>query len=103
VVAVTRRVFRYIVPVDDQPHGFDLVSNVSVLSVAAVYMPLAPGERPAHVVEFWAEDYGGQLSTTRRAFQVFGTGHDLPDRAQWRGTCDRTAEGLVWHLYEVTP
>jgi hypothetical protein len=92
---MTRRVFRYEVPVDDEPHVFDLVSNVPVLHVNVT--------ASVGLVEFWAEDYGGDLLTTRRAFQVFGTGQALPDGAQWRGTCDRTPEGLVWHLYEVKP
>jgi hypothetical protein len=32
---------------------------------------------------------------------VFGTGQPLPEDAGWRGTCDRTPDGLVWHLYEL--
>jgi hypothetical protein len=86
--AAGRRMFRYIVPVDDQPHAFHLTSNPRAVA--------ANGH--AHV-EFWAEhddDPGIQ-----RWFQVFGTGHPLPDDARWVGTCTRTALGLVWHLYEM--
>ena len=36
----------------------------------------------------------------RREFQVFGTGHDIPDHAQYVGTVQD--DWLVWHLYEVT-
>lgn len=90
---MTRRVFRYEVPVDDQPHEFKLLSNAEILHVAAVAVDL---------VEFWIEDYGDAVRLTARRFQVFGTGQDLPDQAKWVGTCDRTDFSLMWHLYEVT-
>ena len=89
---MTRRMFRYEVPVDDQHHTFDLVSNISVRHVAAAAID---------VVEFWAEDYDGVLLTIPRHFQVFGTGQPLPEGASWCGTCQRLPNGLVWHLYEV--
>lgn len=101
---MSRRVFRYVVPVDDQPHAFYLVSNVRVLHVAAqAFTAETVSSDSNHAVEFWVEDYGGDLLTIRRTFQVFGTGQPLPDGAQWRGTCDRLPSGLVWHLYEVKP
>jgi hypothetical protein len=34
-----------------------------------------------------------------RHFKVFGTGHEIPDDAQWLATWQ--AEPFVWHLYEV--
>lgn len=88
-----RKMFRYTVPVDDTPWAFYLTSD------------------PVHVangislseVEFWAEhteSAPGRLEV-RRLFQVFGTGHLLPENARWVGTCPRTREGLVWHLYEL--
>jgi hypothetical protein len=83
-----RRMFRYVVPVDDEPHVFVLWHDP--VAVAGGF-----GE-----VEFWAESTMG-APTSRRAFQVFGTGHFLPPGARWVGTCPRTPEGLVWHLYEV--
>jgi len=90
---MTRRVYRYQVPVDDQPHTFKVAG-----------MPLrvaASGD--ARTVEFWIEDDDQFPAVTRRAFQVFGTGQPLPDIAKWRGTCERHPLGLVWHLYEVEP
>jgi hypothetical protein len=61
---------------------------------------LGVGPDAQHTVEFWAE---GSLEEdgTERTFQVFGTGHELPGGARWWGTTARTAEGLVWHLYEL--
>ncbi len=88
-----RRIYRYTVPVNDKPHVVPL--SHSPVAVAAAGHLLDP------VVEFWCEHTDGEPQISR-AFQVFGTGHRLPALARWIGTC-RTAEGLVWHLYEVTP
>lgn len=82
-----RKVFRYTVPIDDQWHELNLAA--APLAVAAA----------GDAVEFWAEDMGPS-SRYLGCFRVFGTGHPLPPDALWAGTCTRTAEGLVWHLYE---
>jgi hypothetical protein len=87
-----RRMFRYVVPLDDQPHEFGL--SHSPVAVATVSGNLG------HVVEFWAESTKG-APEVKRAFQVFGTGQPLPDDARWVGTCPRSPDGLVWHLYEM--
>lgn len=92
-MTAARRMFRYVVPVDDQPHVIPL--SHSPVAVAAVHDPLG-----VFSVELWAEHTEG-APQVRRTFQVFGTGHPLPDDARWAGTCARTAEGLVWHLYEI--
>lgn len=84
-----RRVFRYTVPVDDRPWTFDLTSDP--VHVA--------GGATLDEVEFWAEYDDGAPKAARR-FQVFGTGHPLPQNARWVGTCPRVS-GLVWHLYEL--
>jgi hypothetical protein len=84
-----RRMFRYVVSVDDEPHVVPL--SHSPVAVAAI---------GAWSVEFWAE-HTEDAPQVNRAFQVFGTGHPLPDDARWVGTCARTAGGLVWHLYEI--
>lgn len=92
-----RRMFRYEVPVDDREHRHIVHGK----AVKVAVQPRVPGKAP--VVEFWAEDVdpapGGTL--LQRTFQVFGTGHPLPEKAQWRGTTDRDPAGLVWHLYEM--
>jgi hypothetical protein len=85
-----RRMFRYVIPADSEPHVVRL--SHGPVAVAAV------AQAPA--VEFWAECTEG-TPQVRRAFQVFGTGHPLPEDAVWTGTCDRTPDGLVWHLFEV--
>ncbi len=82
--------FRYVVSVDDQPHVVGLSHNPVAVAAIGVFS-----------VEFWAEHTEGPQ--VQRAFQVFGTGHPLPEGARWIGTCARTAAGLIWHLYEVTP
>lgn len=87
-----RRMFRYVVPVDDQAHIFTLTGD-----------PVAVAADGEAAVEFWAEHDGDHSGARQRAFQVFGTGHPLPTDAQWCGTCLRTMLGLVWHLYEVDP
>jgi hypothetical protein len=85
----TRQVFRYTVPVDDRPHVIDLTND------------------PLHVangvtldeVEFWAE-HDTDAEEYPAVFQVVGTGQPLPDGV-YVGTCPRTREGLVWHLYRL--
>lgn len=90
---IDRRMFRYVVPVDDEPHVISLShSPVAVAAVTGTYAGAS--------VEFWAECTDG-APQVRRAFQVFGTGHLLPEDAKWVGTCGRTAGGLVWHLFEL--
>lgn len=90
VVQGGRRMYRYVVPVDDRPHLVLLTSSP---------VHVANG-RTLKEVEFWAEHVSGAPEVAR-AFQVFGTGHPLPDNARYVGTCPRTREGIVWHLYEI--
>jgi hypothetical protein len=106
---VSRRMYRYVVRVDDQPHTFSLRCG-SYNGPAHITASLARPEniqRSAeirgagiHVVEFWTE-YDTDLAEEPRPFQVFGTGQPLPEDCHWVGTCDRTPDGLVWHLYEL--
>jgi hypothetical protein len=88
-----RRMFRYVVPVDDEAHIFTLTSDP--VAVAAT--------DDEGAVEFWAEHEQDAAMIRSRAFRVFCTGHPLPGDATWVGTCPRTPLGAVWHLYEVTP
>lgn len=84
-----RRMFRYVVSVDDQEHIVPLTHN-----------PVAVAAVGAWSVEFWAEHTDG-APPAKRTFRVFGTGQPLPEDARWVGTCARTDGGLVWHLYEI--
>lgn len=84
-----RRVLRYQVPINDMPHPIPLTGP-----------PLAwAAGNPAGWVEFWAE-YDTSLEAKIRAFQVYGTGAEIPADAGYVGTCPRDAHGGVWHLYE---
>lgn len=83
-----RPVWKYVVPVDDQPHTFDLPMGKPVL-FAAVQYRLA--------VSFWVE-VNPQEPTTPRTFRVFGTGHVVPWGWAYCGTALDGA--FVWHLYE---
>lgn len=89
---MTARIFRYEVPVDDQPHTIALFAN-----------PLAVGCRDPRVVEFWAIAHDG-LSVLDRTFLVVGTGYPLPEGGtQYWGTAVAPGGQLVWHLMELTP
>lgn len=83
--------FRYSVPIDGEPHTIELTNCPTETAVVAA----AGG-----VVEFWAENFDRE-PVFKRTYQVFGTGHPLPPDANHVGTCPRTPEGLVWHLFEL--
>jgi hypothetical protein len=90
---MTRYMYRYELPIDDQPHTYALGS-----------WPLAaaPCGDP-YKVEFWAEhdDNPDNVRPIEVTLQVFGTGHPLPEWANWIATLPRTDLGLVWHIYVV--
>jgi hypothetical protein len=87
---MSRRVFKYTVLVDDQPHSFKLTG--SPLHIEAPY----PGE----AVDFWAEHDDEALEFTR-TYLVVGTGHELPKCTRYIGTAKVPRVGLVWHLVEL--
>jgi len=89
--------FRYAIPADNQPHVHQLTADPVAVAAALEYDE-ACGYH--HCVEFWCEHTDGAPEVAR-SFQVFGTGHALPDGARWWGTAERTGGGLVWHLYEI--
>jgi hypothetical protein len=85
---MSKTIYRYEVPIDDRPHRVHLSNDpVSVAIVGHDYM------------EFWAENDGGR--GRERTFQVYRTGHIVPDSARYVGTGQRTSLGLVFHLYEL--
>lgn len=93
---MARSMFRHRVYVNDRPQTLHIGGDpLHVEAARLVVGPDAP-----HVVDFWAE-YDDERPKVARTFQVFGTGHPLPEGARWRGTTARTLEGLVWHLYEL--
>jgi len=86
--------FRYEVPIDDQPHVLGLTHSPVMVALDSRW------NFGVHQVEFWCEHTEG-APPAKRTFQVFGTGHPLPEDAKWTGTCPRSPEGLVFHLYEI--
>jgi hypothetical protein len=84
-----KAIYRYEVPIDDRPHRHILGGEV--IGVAS---------RLVDVVEFWAihDDDGIQQ---QRAFQVFGTGQEIPADAVHVGTTIAPGGRFVWHLFEV--
>ncbi|KAB2347363.1 DUF7352 domain-containing protein [Actinomadura rudentiformis] len=90
-----RRVYRHRLIVGSPPHT---VAAGTPLHCEAVRIDVGPNAQ--HGVDFWTlHDDGAQ--ELKRTFQVFGTGHDLPDGARYWGTTARTEDGLVWHLFEL--
>lgn len=90
-----KTIYRYEVPIDDQPHTFELTGFP--LRVEA--NSRGEGLSGDWYAEFWAEHKpeGRRFEMT---FQVYGTGHDVPDHAIYHGTTQRR-NGLVFHLYEL--
>lgn len=81
-------VIREVVPVDDEWHALRLSGDI-----------LHVDSRGIDYVELWALRSGG--SSVRREFQVFGTGHPLPDEpVTHRGSVIVAGGALVWHLFE---
>lgn len=89
---MTFTVWKYVVPVDDMDHTYELDWGAPVLHVSA--------ESP-DLVTFWIENdtVGRKID---RKFRVFGTAHPIPHKAVWVGTVPIPSVGLVWHLYETT-
>lgn len=52
------------------------------------------------LVHVWFELDSGAIRT-ERFFIVTGTGVNVPDDAEWRGSCVSPV-GLVWHVWEVS-
>lgn len=89
---------RYEIPIDDKPHVVALTDT----PVAAATQR-GGGESPwGHTnVEIWAEYSPSEHPITQFTYQIFGTGHPLPDNARHVLTCPRDGLGLVWHVYEL--
>jgi hypothetical protein len=54
-------------------------------------------------IAFWF-DVPDQLAsrTEERRFQIYGTGHTIPDDLVYQGTCIFAVGDLVLHVYEVS-
>lgn len=85
-----RTVYRYLIPVNDEPTTVVACLKGVIVHVASRHSP--------DTVEFWID--GKKTDTADRTFRVVGTGHPVPDGATYLGTA-LAAMGLVWHLYEL--
>lgn len=89
-------IYKFSVPVDDQPHKIELSGDIVHVDCQS-----SPDS-----VEFWAIHYGDNVSRARW-FQVYGTGHFLPDNfVDVVGSVVVRTPGiepgrLVWHLVEL--
>lgn len=83
---MTTHIYRYEVPVDDQWHPIDCSA---VLHVAS---------RDPRTVEFWAHPLPEGERPIIRAYRVYGTGQEIPDRGLMYAGTALAPGGLVWHL-----
>lgn len=85
---MTNTIYRYEVPVDDEPHPIALAGDI-----------VHVGCRDPRTVEFWALHSDGP--TRERVFCVVGTGHPIPGGfTRHVGTTVAPGGYLVWHLLE---
>jgi len=85
---VTRSIYRYEIPVDDQWHALDLTGDIVHVD-----------SRSVHTVELWA--IHGDRPPTRRGFRVYGTGQPIPGDVTHVGTTIPPGGQPVWHLMEL--
>lgn len=81
---MTRRIWKYEVPVDDRNHD-----------VPARVVHVAPAEDRVDAIQVWCEVDDETLHTMPH--RVFGTGQPVPIEYEYRGSVQ--AGPFVWHLY----
>ena len=79
-------IYHYEIPVDDAWH--DIPLSGPIVHVAC--------RKDIRVLHFWA--LAGVSSPYTARLRVYGTGHQVPLSAIYRGTA--IIEPLVWHLFE---
>ena len=84
---MSKAVFRYEIPLDDKAHPIP----------PGMPVHFEVGRRIAHVGELWLEVYGGIPKSPTHEYQVFGTGHLIPDDFEFIGTARE--DPFMWHLY----
>lgn len=94
---MTRRIFRYPLPIDDRVM-LRLPEGATVLSVA-------PSRTTPREIDLWAlVDPDPEGGLEYRLFRVFGTGHPVTgDLGPFIGTVVQTDTSLVFHVFEVAP
>jgi hypothetical protein len=83
------RVLRYEVPVNDLEHLLWVAGDIVHVQT-----------RSADYVEFWSLERRNGGRTVERAFQVFGTGHEVPEGLRFVGSAVSPGGTFVWHLFE---
>lgn len=94
---MSRKIFKYEVPIDDAVHALSMPRNARIVHVEAQTKSLTPGNYLAARCTFWAEVDPDARIVTRR-FQAFGTGQEIAG-GTYRGTV--LIGPLVFHLYEM--
>jgi hypothetical protein len=90
-MTATKRVLKWVVPVDDETH------RIGSGPVVLVECQSGPG-----LVMVWTEEYDRSPAQDREV-QVYGTGHDIPLFAEHLGSVMvKLGVGpLVWHVYAL--
>lgn len=89
MVGLDRKIFREVIPVDDEWHELKLTGPI--VHVAC---------RELTTVDVWF--INGEHHYSKSTFlRVFGTGQPLPDNAEYVGTGFSPVGGLVWHVMRM--
>jgi hypothetical protein len=86
---MSRAIFKYEIPVDDQWHDVPTPLPAKIVHVACI--------GGFGTVNVWAEVTPDGTETATRKMRVFGTGFDIPEGAVYVGTAP--AGPFVWHVY----
>jgi len=86
---MSKTVFKYAIPVDDQWHEVPTPLPARIVHVACT--------GGFGTVFVWAEVDPEGPETSSRKMRVFGTGHPIPDDATYVGTAPTGP--FVWHVY----
>jgi hypothetical protein len=87
---LTRYIAYHDIAISDHPQPAELTHDPA--AVAA--------DGPTGTVRMWVE-FDDTQPRIQRWFRVYSTGNEIPPGAVWVGTCGRSADLIVWHLYEV--
>jgi hypothetical protein len=90
---MVQKVFKYDIPVNDEWIELELPDGAEIVHVASQYGTV-------NEIQMWVL-LDPDLAQTPRYFRVFGTGHEIPPEAKFRGTCIVAEGHLVWHLMEA--
>ncbi len=86
---MTRTIYKYAVPVDDEWHEVSMPGPARVLHVDC--------QSGFGTVNLWAEVDIEGLVDTIRSMRAFATGQAIPDAAAYVGSA--LAGPFVWHVY----